>query len=200
MALRTSRAEMLRRLAVLCMCLLPLAAQAQEGPAHDEIRAMRDGAIAAFLERDKESLLSFFTDDVIFTAMNNEVVRGIAAADTYYDRMLEGSDSLVEGLEITFAVDDLTTLYADGQTGVAAGDMTTDFKMRAGLEFSVPLRWTAALVRESDGWKISALHFSANMFDNPLDNSVRRYLWLMLGAAAVIGLLIGWLIGRRSTK
>lgn len=169
---------------------------AQENPAHAEIRTMRDGAIAAFVARDKDALLGYFTDDMVFTAMNNEVVRGREEAADYYDRMLEGSRSLVEEMSVDFAVDDLTTLHAGDGMGVAAGDVTTAFDMRAGLSFSVPLRWTATLVEEGDDWKIAALHFSANMFDNPLDSGVRRYLWLMLAGAALAGLVLGLLAGR----
>ncbi|MHA6264887.1 YybH family protein [Arenibacterium sp. CAU 1754] len=188
------------RLAAVLVFFLPAVAQAQENPAHEEIRAMRDAMIGAFIERDKDKLLTYFTEDVIFTAMNNEVVRGLEAADVYYDRMMEGSESIVTDLDVDFAVDDLTTLYAQDQTGIAAGDVTTAFKMRAGLEFTVPLRWTAAMVREEDGWKVSALHFSANMFDNPLDSSIRNYLWLMLAAAAVGGLVIGGIVGRMTSR
>ncbi|NJM83856.1 MAG: hypothetical protein HC844_16655 [Tabrizicola sp.] len=71
------------------------------------------------------------------------------------------------------------------------------FKMRAGQEFSVPLRWTATLSRDSGAWKIVALHFSANIFDNPVDSLLRKYLWLMLAAALLAGLLAGFLLRRR---
>lgn len=190
-------AQTLFTLVLLATASAPMA---QDGPVHDEIRAMRDGAIAAFLERDKAAFLSHFHETVLFTAMDNEVVRGVAAADAYYDRMLVGSESLVENLEVDFAVDELTTLYLNDTQGIAAGDMTAGFQMRAGLEFSVPLRWTAAMVKEGDVWKVTALHFSANMFDNPLDNALRDYVWWIVAAVAVLGLLIGLIVGRVSKR
>lgn len=179
---------------------LPLAASAQENPAHAEIRAMRDGAIAAFTAHDKAAFLGYLTDDVLFTAMNNETVHGKAEASAYYDRMLEGSNSVVSGLSLEFSVDDLTTLLAEGRAGVAAGGLVAHFTLRGGLDFTVPLRWTATIVQDPEGWKIAALHFSANMFDNPLDSPLRRYLWLLLGATALVALLIGAVLGRRSAR
>lgn len=185
---------------VLCWLAFTTTVSAQENPAHENIRTMRDAAISAFMARDKDTFLAHFSDEIIFTAMNNDVVRGKEAASAYWDRMFSGSSGLVDDLQMEFAVDDLTTLYVDDKTGVASGEMSTEFKMRAGLEFSVPLRWTATLVEQPDGWKVAALHFSANMFANPLDNSLRKYLWLMLAGILLVGLILGWVIGRRTSR
>ncbi len=169
----------------------------QDAAIHDDIRAMRDRAIAAFAARDADALLVELSENVYFTAMNNEAVHGKPALRDYYARMLNGADGLVQDMSVEFESDVLSALYDDGTAAVATGTADAAFKMRAGLEFKLPLRWTAALVKEGGAWKIAGMHFSANIFDNPLDTGLRKYLWLMLGGAGILGLIIGVLIGRR---
>ena len=184
----------------LLICLLVFVgsvAQAQDEAVHDEIRAMRDRAIAGFEARDVEALFAELDDRVIFTAMNNETVTGKDALTAYYAKMMDGSAGLVSDLQVAFETDALATLLAGNQAAVASGSVVAAFKMRAGLEFSVPLRWTATLSRDSGAWKIVALHFSANIFDNPIDSALRSYLWLMLAAALAVGLVAGLVLRRR---
>lgn len=186
--------------ALVCAILLALGspALAQDEAVHDEIRALRDRAIASFEARDAEALLADLDDRVIFTAMNNETVTGKDQLRDYYARMMDGSAGLVSDLQVTFETDALATLLAGNQAAVASGSVIAAFKMRAGPEFTVPLRWTATLAQEAGTWKIVALHFSANIFDNPIDTALRRYLWLILAAAVAIGLVAGLFLRRRS--
>lgn len=184
---------------VLCLLLLGFAtvAQAQDEAVHDEIRAMRDRAIAAFEARDVDALFAELDDRILFTAMNNETVSGKEALTAYYMRMMDGSAGLVSDLRVEFETDDLATLLAGNQAAVATGSVVSAFKMRAGPEFTVPLRWTATLSRDSGAWKIVSLHFSANIFDSPIESALRDYLWLMLAGALAVGLGVGFLLRRR---
>lgn len=163
---------------------------------HNELRALRDRAVAALKARDPDALMNELTDDIAFTAMNNEVVHGKQAAVEYYERMMEGASSIVQEMDVSVEPDVMSLLYGDGKTAVSTGDSVAYFKIRGGLEFTAPLRWTATLVDEGDGWKIASMHFSSNIFDNPIDAGIARYLWLLLGAAALIGLVVGFLLGR----
>lgn len=184
-------------LAFVGLSLLGGQAAAQDAAIHDEIRAMRDGAIAAFEARDAETFASFLADDVKFTAMNNEAVHGKQAALNYYDRMMDAADGLITDVQVSFDTDELSTLYGDNTVAVALGGSASSFEMRAGLSFDMPLRWTAVLTRQSGDWQIAAMHFSANIFDNPLDTGLRKYLWVIVGLAALVGLGLGLIAGRR---
>lgn len=184
---------------LICLAFLTLVSPvlAQDEAVHDEIRAMRDRAIAAFDARDVDALFAELDDRVLFTAMNNETVAGKEALTAYYARMMGGTTGLVSDLQVQFETDDLATLLAGNQAAVATGSVVAAFKMRGGQNFSVPLRWTAALSRDSGSWKIVALHFSANIFDNPIDTALRKYLWLILVAAGAVGLVAGLVLRRR---
>jgi len=57
-------------------------------------------------------------------------------------------------------------------------------------------RWTADLVREAGRWKIAAVHYSGNLFDNPLLDAARTASWLAGGIASAVGLGLGFIAGR----
>jgi ketosteroid isomerase-like protein len=136
-------------------------------------------------------LLKELHPDVLFTAMNNERVHGIDGTKAYYQKMMVGTGRIIKDMSITAEADDLTTLYNGGNTGVVTGTSNADFKLMAGLEFSVPLRWTATLIRADNTWKIAGIHFSANMFDNPLmsaSGSLSRWI-------AILGIPLAFLLG-----
>jgi hypothetical protein len=59
-------------------------------------------------------------------------------------------------------------------------------------------RWTGTLVKKDGKWKVASFHASANAFDNPiLWIALKKVgMWVGIGAA-VLGLVIGFLIGRR---
>ncbi len=181
-------------LLVLCTAAFAQSSGGDEA-IHNELRALRTRAVEAVNRRDAEALLAEMTDDVVFTAMNNEVVRGRADARAYYDRMLGGAARVIEDMRITVEPDALSVLHNNGESAISTGNSEAYFKIRGGLEFTAPLRWTAGLVREGGAWKIASMHFSANVFQNPVDAGIRRYLWLMLVVAGAAGLLIGGVLG-----
>ena len=185
---------------LFALVLMALPAAAQENPAHQDIRDMRDAAIAAFLARDRDAFLDQLAEGVIFTAMNNEVVRGRAAASDYWDRMLSGSDSLVENLEVEFAVDDLATLYTEDRSAVAAGDMTTRLD-----------RWELDLNENAPGDPRDTTTPAAMtklmrkiLFGDYLSLSARRQLkdWMIASTTGHTrlraGLPAGWIVGDKT--
>lgn len=172
----------------------------EEAAAHDGLRGLRDRLVAAVNAKDPDAILADLDDDILFTAMNNEVVHGKEEARNYYAKMLTGSQRIVEDMSLTVDVDDLSILLADGEVAMAAGSSVANFDMMVGESFQVPLRWTATLNNTPDGWKVASIHFSANMFDNPLMSGFQTFAYGIAGGLGLLGLVIGWLIGRRRKK
>jgi len=170
----------------------------QQERIHKELRTVRNTVLDAMKNRDPDALLAVFAEDVTFTAMNNEVVYGHDGARAYYDKMIKGSASIVEDMSFDLESDELSRLYNEGTSSVSAGISNTYFKIRGGLEFSVPLRWTATMTKESGSWKINAVHFSANIFDNPVSGGFLKYFWWIIACVAIAAVLFGYLLGRRS--
>ena len=167
---------------------------------HNELRALRDQAVAAVNKRDADSLMQVLDPNITFTAMNNDVVHGLEQAKAYYQRMLVGSGRIVEEMSLTVVPDELTGLYKNGTIGISAGSSVAHFKLATGSEFDVPLRWTATLHRSNDKWSILSLHYSANMFDNPILDALKSSIkWIALGVG-IISILVGFFVGRWSRK
>lgn len=171
---------------------------AQQETIHKELRTVRETVLEAMKNRDPDALLAVFAEDVTFTAMNNEVVYGLDGARAYYDKMIKGSASIVEDMSFDLESDNLSRLYNNGMASVSAGTSNTYFKIRGGLEFSVPLRWTATMSKESGTWKINAVHFSANIFDNPVSGGFLKYFWWILAGVTIVAGILGYLFGKRS--
>jgi glutamine synthetase adenylyltransferase len=76
----------MQSMALLLGCALSAnAAHAQaprpsEEALHVELRALKDRAVAAVNKRDSDRLMKELDPNISFTAMNNEVVHGIAEA------------------------------------------------------------------------------------------------------------------------
>ena len=199
------------RILLLLSCVLNVVAadaQSQTPPPsppsaetlHNELRALRDQAVTAVNKRDADSLMQLLDPNITFTAMNNDVVHGLEQAKAYYQRMLVGSGRIVEAMSLTVVPDDLTGLYENGTIGISAGSSVAHFKLATGTEFDVPLRWTATLHRSNDKWSILSLHYSANMFDNPILDALKSSTkWTALGVGFVF-ILVGFLVGRWSRK
>jgi ketosteroid isomerase-like protein len=181
---------------------LPLSAQAPPpAPAadeatHNELRALRDGLLDAIRKGDFDRELTYFHPNAVVTWHNAEVSRGREGIRKYLGRMLEGPNKAVASFSADVNVDELTILYG-GDTGISFGSAVERFKMASGRDFVLPARWSATLVKEDGRWLIASLHVSDNLFDNPLLDLARRMIWWTGGIALLLGILLGFLIGRR---
>jgi ketosteroid isomerase-like protein len=197
-------------LALLMVCALGAAAAQAQAPRpsdealHNELRALKDRAVAAVNKRDPDALMKELDPDIAFTAMNNEVVHGIAEAKAYYQKMLVGAARIVEDMSLSAEPDHLADIYENGTVAVATGTSTAHFKLAAGPEFDVPLRWSATLHRANDKWAIASMHFSANMFENPMLSALERSIkWVAVitgVVALIVGFLLGWWLPKRPAK
>ena len=174
--------------------------QSSDEALHAQLRALKDRAVAAVNKRDPDALMQELDPNIAFTAMNNEVVHGIAEAKAYYQKMLVGAARIVQDMSLTAEPDRPADIYANGTMAVATGTSNAHFKLSAGPEFDVPLRWTATLRRANDKWMITGMHFSANMFDNPMLSALERSIkWIGI-TTGIVALLVGFLLGRWSRR
>lgn len=173
-------------------------AAAPEHPAHAELRAIKDALVTAFNQRDYDGFLRHLHPNVTATWQNAEVARRPEGVRAFMKKMSEGEARQVESATAKVEVDELTSLYADARTGVAFGSLAQDFKFFDGRQVALRSRWTATFVREDGRWLLAAVHVSANVFDNPVLGIAVRQAAIWTGAASVaVGLLAGWLVGRR---
>jgi ketosteroid isomerase-like protein len=164
---------------------------------HAQLRALKDRAIAAVGRRDIDALLAEADPNVAFTAMDNEIAHGREAVRAYFEKMMTGDSRIVQDLHVTFEPDASSTLYNGGNNAVSVGSSKAHFKLVRGLEFDVDGRWTADLAKENDKWLITAFHYSVSLFDNPLLGAAKRMIWYVGIGATLVGVVVGFWIGRR---
>jgi len=105
-------------------------------------------------------------------------------------------------MTIKLDADKLTELSPDKSWGLVRGKALEHYEAKDGDVFDFDTRWTAVMFRSDDGkWRLRAIHFGTNHLDNPVLTKVQRTLVrngiIAAIASLVIGLVIGWWIGRR---
>jgi ketosteroid isomerase-like protein len=166
---------------------------------HQALRDLRGRLLTAMNKNDIDGIVRELHPNVIVTWQNAEVSRGPQGVRAYLERMTKSPNHVVLGYHADLNVDELTTLYGD-KTGIAYGSSVERFDLRGGQKFTLLGRWSATLVNENGRWLIASVHASSNLFDNPLMNATKRMMYVAIGSAFVVALLLGWAIGRRSMR
>lgn len=169
-------------------------AETAEHPAHAPLRQLRADMEKAMNSGDLEGLTRHVTEDLVFTTMNGDVVRGKEGLRQYYEKMMSGPSPRVKSIQTHFEADSLTILYGD-KMGVAYGHSDDHYVLADGTQFNVKPRWSATMVEENGSWKIANFHYSVNMFDNPVVAAIQQKTYLILGVAGGAGLMLGLLLG-----
>lgn len=183
----------------------PASAEKPENPAHNELRLMKNHMEDAMNARDIDSILEGVADEVVFSTMNGDVIRGKSEIKKYFEQMMTGPEAKVKEVKTKFTVDKLTILYSgndnpdDASFGIAYGHSDDEYTLADGTQFQVQPRWSAAMVRDGVSWKIANFHYSVNMFDNPVVSKVKSTLVLVGAGALLLGLVLGFLLGRRKS-
>jgi ketosteroid isomerase-like protein len=164
---------------------------------HNELRALKDRAVEAVNNRNKDALLREISPNISFTSMNNDAIHGLDKLQAYYDQMLASPSRIIKAMTLKVDADALSQLYADNRIAVATGQADTHFEMAGGATFDWPLRWTATLTNTDGKWSIVALHFSGNAIDNPLMSAATSFGRWIAGGTGIAGLAIGLFVGWR---
>ena len=176
--------------------------QAQLAAIHTELRAVKDRMVQAVNTKNIAALMADVTPDVAFTAINNDTVVGIDKVKAYYDKMLTGSSRFLNDFSMKAEADDLSRLYANNTVAVATGraDIMLDLRGGTGMKYTLPVRWTATLNRSNGPWKLAAIHFSADLSDNPYLTAMSTFWKWVAAGIGLAGLAIGYFVGRRRRK
>ena len=161
-----------------------------EDPVHQDLRAMKDAVLDAFNKRDMARLATFLDPNVVITWANGEVSRGPEGLTSYFKKMMEGPDKIVDEIKINPEVSELTIIHG-GDTGIAWGTSADYYKLSNGMELNVTGYWSMTVVRAVDGWKIAAFQSSMNAFDNAIIDQIKKtYVWVAVGML-IAGLAFG---------
>jgi ketosteroid isomerase-like protein len=160
----------------------------------EQMRAILADVAEALNAHDFDAAARHLDENGVITYYNAEVTQGHEAGREYFNRMLKDAAAVVKEYSLTGGVSAPAVFHGD--TAVAYGTTEEHFKVSERLEFVLHGRWSATLQKKQETWKIIALHFSSNLFDNPLLNSAKRLNWLVGGVAFFAGVLLMFIVGR----
>jgi len=185
----------------LFLFIAPVASLAQDDPHaadRESLLVILGGIEDALNARDMQGALKHLDDNVIITYHDATVTQGPDAAMAYYNRMMEGSAAIVTEFNTVASVGAPAVFHGD--TATAFGTTTDKYVLTAGLEIDLDANWSMT-ARKNDGeWKVIALHFSTDLFDNQLLNSANKMNKMMAVGGVVVGMLLMLIIGRVRRK
>ena len=185
----------------VCMLLLAFlgstgasAVPEDQAPDVARIHALLHEIEEATNTRDIQRLLRHATDGVVMLSKNGETLVGKAAVDAYVNRMLGAAGPALTGMHTRVIQDGAPIIH--GAVAMAHGTSDDAYEFQGGMRLAIVTLWSATLVRQDGEWRIASLHFSFNLFDNPLLNAARFSVIVASGIGLVCGLLTGVLYMR----
>ena len=175
--------------------LAPLRAQ-DAPPAPAEIHALRDRLLDAINKADFDKMAACLHPRVVITYQNAEVARGRDGVKAYQLQMTGGPEKTIESFHADVKTDDIT-LLPGGTTAIATGSSAETYKMTHGADLTLDARWTATLVKDDGQWLVAALHCSTDLFKSPLVAATKKAGVTASIGSIIIGLIAGWLLGRK---
>jgi uncharacterized protein (TIGR02246 family) len=174
----------------------PPALTPEQESAHQALRDLKTRMQRALNELNLDALLTEVADDVVFTTMNGDRVRGRDGVKQYFEKMMKGPKPIVASLKAEFEADDLSNLYVNNDVAVIFGTSKDQYRLTNGDAFNVSPQWSGTMVRRDGKWLIANFHYSTNMFDNPVLDAQRKMLIQIALAAAAVAALLAFFFGR----
>jgi hypothetical protein len=196
-----------RKLSLLCLMTLLLAssALAEDREAdHNELRAMLRTATEAMNAGDFGALRPLFYDKFSITTVDQQLFTSLDDFKAYYEGLLRGGNAQLKSIAFRPEADALTEFVGDN-IGLSHGTSTDTYTFNDGDVRTMTSRWTATVYKDNGRWKIINLHIGVNLLDNPVTAAAKGYVRKAAIAAAVGGLLVGFIIawllrGRRRSR
>lgn len=169
----------------------------------DPFAADRQALIRLFREmeasinaQDVDRMVAQMHPQATVTWLNGEVSRGHDEIRAYYQRMVKGEQRYLDRYLTTAKLGAHAQFFGHGEVAVADGTMEDEFFPVARGPFRLSSNWTSTSAKIDGQWKVVSMHLSSNVFTNPLIDEAKAAIWYAGAAAAALGLLLGWLLGR----
>jgi len=188
-------------LAALFLTLPLYAAEEADHEIHQELRGVLTTVQNAINSGNYDAMLPVISENVRATTITQEVMSNRADVSAYFKKWF-GQGGYLKKLDMHLTADALTELSPDKTWGLVRGSGVENYTLADGREYPMKTRWTAVLIKESDGkWRLRAIHLGTNFLDNPILDDAKHAVVRYASIAGVIGLIvglgIGFLIGRR---
>ena len=188
----------------LVLAYVPFAcAQEPDHEIHEQLRTVLKEVTGAINTAQYDKMLPYLAENVEATSITQEVMNNRADVAKYFQEWF-GPTGYMRKMTMTLDADKLTEFSPDKSWGLVRGKALEHYEAKDGDVFDFVTRWTAVMARGDDNkWRLRAIHFGTNNLDNPVLTKVKNTL-IRDGAIAavlslVVGIGLGWFIGRRRT-
>lgn len=157
---------------------------------HDALRELLVKSSQALNTRNLDSMAGALYPGFTVITVDNQKLVGLDALKKYYSGLFDGPNAVLAKLETKPVADELTQ-FLDETTGVVYGASDDTYIFKDGDTRTMKSRWSAVVAKDGSVWKVVNVHFSVNLFDNPLLDAAKTYTWKIAIIAGVAGLLVG---------
>lgn len=175
----------------LVLCISPMVFAESDEEIHTELRQILTTVENAINTGNFDAMLPVLSENLRITPVNQEVLSSRKDVSKYFNKWF-GPDGFLKTVNIKFTADALTELSDDKLWGVVRGSGEEIYALADGRPYTIDTRWTALVVKETDGhWRIRTMHIATNFLDNPILAEAEN----ALAKVSIIALLIGVIIG-----
>lgn len=181
----------------ICLSFLAFTAEAQFDPDQERsvLRQTLSDIEQALNDKQIEPVLDLLEDDAVVIFLNGHVARGPDGVRAYFEDIFSGGQAVLKDYQTSADVGAPARFFND--IAVADGSTEDTFYFIDGSKMIVTTYWSAVLNRSDGSWKVVNLHFSSNLFDNPLMAALEQKMIILIAIAFLIGCLFVFLLMRR---
>jgi len=125
-----------------------------------------------------------------------EATIGKTGIRAYFEKMIGGSDAYLKDARFEMHIEG-EPLIRDDRFAFIHGSAMNYYRFSIGGTLDLPTFWSATLVKNTAGWKMSSLHISGNVFSNPLLDELYWVFLLILAVAMAFACIGSYFIARR---
>jgi uncharacterized protein (TIGR02246 family) len=183
----------------MAACAADMPALDPKDPRFKDRKALRDLLTAteqAFNKADVEAVIGVLDKDAVVVWQDGVRTASHDELRQHYKQTFQGPGAILRSLDIKASLAGPARFYGANQA-IAYGNTKEAYQLIGGGSVALDGLWTTHVVKQDGKWKVTALHFSTNPFDNEVIRKAGRLWWYVGAGGLSIGLLVGWLFGRR---
>lgn len=197
---RVVMARNLPKLFVLLIALLglmtPNKALAQDARKadHEALRELMKKATEAFNAKKFDELKGLLDEkNFAVITIDNQKFKTIDDFAKYSKGLYEGPKAVLNDVKFAPEADELTEFLA-ADVGVVHGHSKDTYTFKDGDVRVMETAWTAVVRKTNGQWKIVKVHFSSNLFKNPLLDAAVKKIQTIAAASGIGGLALGLIV------
>jgi ketosteroid isomerase-like protein len=160
---------------------------------HDALRKLRTEATTALNANNFDQLSPLLDKNFTIITVDNHKFSNLADFKSYWEKLFSGDKAVLKSIEVDPKADALTE-FLSPDVGIVYGTSADTYHFTDGDTRKMDNRWSAVVRKNSNEWKIVSIHFSANIFDNPVLTQAKKCAYWYGIAGIILGFVICMLV------